>query len=48
MKIETETYAAHLIFIQLPRITWNDQEFKIFLSKINRVDTNFAANNKHL
>ena len=31
MKSETETYAAQLTFMQLPAITWNDQEFKAFL-----------------
>ena len=35
MKSETETYVAHLIFMQLPGITWNNQELKTFLTKMN-------------
>ena len=35
--------------MQLPDITWNDQEFKACLTKIiaSYIDTNFPANDKH-
>ena len=35
MKSETETYATHLIFMQLPGISWNDQKLKAFFKKMN-------------
>ena len=35
IKSKTGTYAVHLIFMQLPDVTWNDQEFKAFLTKMN-------------
>ena len=37
MKSETETYVAHLIFMQLPGITCNNQELKAFLTKMNGI-----------
>ena len=37
IKSETETYTADLIFMQLPGVTWNDQEFKTILTKINHI-----------
>ena len=37
MKSITETYASYLIFMRLPGITWNDQEFKVFLKKMIRI-----------
>ena len=37
MKSETETYVAHLIFMQLPGITWNNPELKAFLTKMNGI-----------
>ena len=37
MKSKTDIYASHLVFMQLPGITWNDQEFKTFLTKMIRI-----------
>ena len=37
MKTETETYAAHSIFMQLASIIWNDQESLAFLKKMNHI-----------
>ena len=37
IKSEIETYATHLIFMQLPGTTWNYQELKAFHTKINRI-----------